>query len=354
MNFHHFGTTPQGKKIERFSLVDPTTQASVDIITLGAIITSIRVPDHRGNLADVVLGFDSLDDYLNPHPYFGAVPGRVAGRITGARFPLEGKIYELAPTDAPNHLHGGPHGFDRHVWQAQPIIRADGAPSLQLTTTSPDGDQGYPGTVHASVTYTFTPELNLIVEMAATTDRATPFNLTQHSYFNLSGENSGTTLDHTLEVSAQRYAPTDDRMTLLGHSESVTGFANDFSTPRRLGDVVNSLHQKHGDLYFLRDALRMDAPRDLQWVARLRDPASGRQLNVHSDEDCLQFYTGVSLDPSIIGKSGHAYGPFAGVCLECEGYSDGPNAPALGDIILRPGHSIQRTTHYTFSATTPA
>jgi len=348
-----YGTTSDGLEIMRYSLVDPTTLASVDIITLGAIITAIRVPDHRGNFADVVLGFDSLEDYLNPHPYFGAIAGRVAGRITGAQFSLDGQIYQLAPNHPPNHLHGGPHGFDCHVWQAQPLTRADGAPSLRLSTISPDGDQGYPGTVHATVTYTFTSELNLIVEMSATTDRATPFNLTQHSYFNLSGEGSGSTLDHIIEIPAQRYAPTNDHLTLLGRSESATGSANDFRTPRRIGDVVKSLHQQHGDLYFLHAPLPMAAPRALSWVARLQDPASGRELNVHSDEDCLQFYTGVSLDSSTIGKSGHSYGPYTGVCLECEGYPDGPNTPARGDIILRPGHLLQRTTHYIFTATSP-
>lgn len=353
MNFQHFGTTPAGTKIERFTLVDPATQASVSIMTYGAIVTSLNVPDHRGELADIVLGFDSLDNYLQPHPYFGAIAGRVAGRITNARFSLPEKTYHLAATDPPNHLHGGPVGFDRHVWTAHPLSRPDRAPSLRLTTVSPDGDQGYPGRVEVAITYTLTAGLDLIVETEATTDRATPLNLTQHSYFNLSGAGTGDCLRHSLEIPARSYAPTDDRMTLLGRREAVTP-ANDFSTPRRLGDAVDSLHQNHGDLYFTRDPIPMTAPRASQWVARLHDPISGRQLDVHSDEDCLQFYTGVSLAESLIGKSGHAYGPFAGVCLECEGYPDGPNTPALGDIILPPGHTLHRRTRYTFSATAPA
>ena len=352
MNFHTFGATPDGTKIERHTLVDPASQASVSIITYGAIVTSLHVPDHHGNLADVVLGFDTFDDYLQPHPYFGAIAGRVAGRITNARFSLNEKTYPLALNDPPNHLHGGPIGFDRHIWTAHPVTRPDAAPSLRLTTTSPDGDQGYPGRVEVAITYTLTANLDLIVETEATTDRATPFNLTQHSYFNLSGAGSGSCLDHVLEIPARAYAPTDDRMTLLGRRETVTP-ANDFSTPRRLGDAVDSLHQKHGDLYFTRAPIPMAAPRASQWVARLHDPISGRQLDVHSDEDCLQFYTGVSLTASTIGKSGRAYGPFTGVCLECEGYADGPNAPALGDIILQPGHTLRRCTRYTFSATAP-
>jgi aldose 1-epimerase len=353
MNSQHFGHTPAGANIERYTLLDPATQASVDIITLGAIITSLKMPDHRGQLADVVLGFDSLADYLQPHPYFGAIAGRVAGRISNARFSMAAETYHLAPNDPPNHLHGGPVGFDRHIWTAHPIPRPDGAPSLRLTTQSPDGDQGYPGSIEVAITYTLTSDLVLLVETQATTDQATPLNLTQHSYFNLSGAGNGSCLDHILEIPARSYAPADDRMTLLGRREPVTP-ANDFARPRRLGDAVDSLHQKHGDLYFLREPIPMAAPRASQWVARLHDLVSGRQLNVHSDEDCLQFYTGVSLNDSIIGKSGHSYGPYTGVCLECEGYADGPNTPAIGDIILQPGHTLRRSTHYAFSAIPPA
>ncbi len=338
-----FGQLPSGETVEAYDLSLPDGSGA-RIITLGAIITSLKVPDHEGQLADVVLGFDRLEDYLAPHPYFGAIAGRVAGRINGAQFTLDGQTFPLAANDAPNHLHGGDVGFSRRNWNPTPLTRPDGAPCLRLEYRSPDGEDGYPGKVDAAVTYTFTRHHELVVEVEGVTDKATPFSLTQHSYFNLSGEGSGDVRDHRLQIMADHYAPADERMGLLGQRKPVTSPGNDFRQFRRLGDAIPELHGQHGDLYFL--------PNDGQphHVACVEDPASGRILNVHTDEPCLQFYTGVSLDPSTTGKSGHPHGPFAGLCLECEGYPDGPNCPDLGDIILRPDHHHHRTTVYAFSA----
>jgi aldose 1-epimerase len=338
-----FGQLPTGETVEAYDLRLPDGSGA-RIITYGGIITSLQVPDREGRLADVVLGFDNLTDYRRQsHPYFGAIAGRVAGRITGANFHLDGRDYPLAVNNPPNHLHGGEIGFSRRNWNATPLTREDGAPSVRLEYRSPDGEDGYPGNVDAAVTYTFTARHELIMEVEATTDRATPFSLTQHSYFNLSGEGVGDVQDHRLQILADSYAPADEHMGLTSKREPVTLPGNDFRQPRRLGDAVAELHGQHGDLYFLPDDGHP------HHVARVEDPASGRVLDVHTDEPCLQFYTAVSLDHSTTGKSGQTHGPFGGFCLECEGYPDGANTPELGDIILRPDQTYHRTTIYAFS-----
>ncbi len=335
-----FGTLPTGESVEAYTLAG-SGGLSLQILTYGGIVTHLHAPDRQGRLADVVLGFDRPADYLAPHPYFGAIAGRVAGRVTGARFTLDGHTYPLAVNNGPNHLHGGGRGFDKHVWKATPLSRPDGAPSLRLSRVSPDGEEGYPGAVTVSVTYTVIADNAFVIDTEASTDRATPFSLTHHSYFNLAGEGSGSVAGHELQIHADAYAPADERMTLLGRREPVAP-ANDFRVARPVGETVDGLHLRHGDLYFL--------PGDgLREVARFADPASGRALTVSTTEACLQIYTGVSLDGSLTGKSGRAYGPHAGLCLECEGYPDGANTPALGDIILRPGHPLRQTTVYSFS-----
>jgi len=336
-----FGSLPTGESVDAFTLTN-AAHASVTILTLGGIVSSLRMPDRHGVFADVVLGFDHLAAYVAGHPYFGAIAGRVAGRITEARFTLDDIIHPLAANDGSNHLHGGLRGFDKHVWSAHPVTRPDGADSLRLTRLSPDGEEGYPGNVTVAVTYTLTADHALIIDTEASTDQATPFSLTHHGYFNLAGEGSGSVANHTLQIHADAYAPTDAAMTILGRREFVTA-ANDFRQPRLLAEAIPHLHQHHGDLYFL------SASTGLREVARLTEPTSGRILSVTTTEACLQLYTGVSLDDSLIGKSGRPYGPHDGLCLECEGYPDGANTPALGDIILRPGTPQRHTTTYAFT-----
>ena len=335
-----FGFLPTGEPIEIHQL-NNATGMSVNILTLGGIVSSLKIPNRHGELADVVLGFDTLPPYLAPHPYFGAIAGRVAGRITNAEFTLEGIKYPLARNNPPNHLHGGDRGFDKHLWSASSVTRADGAESLRLSRVSLDGEEGYPGNVSVSVTYTITPNNALMIETEASTDRATPFSLTHHSYFNLAGEGEGSAGNHVLQIHADTYAPTDASMTLLGRRESVTP-ANDFRLPRRVGDAIPGLHQEHGDLYFLSGT----GPRE---VANLIEPNSGRRLTVSSTESCLQLYTAKSLDGTLTGKSGRIYQAHAGLCLECQGYSDGANTPALDEIILLPDRTLRQTTIYAFS-----
>jgi aldose 1-epimerase len=335
-----FGSLPTGEPAELYQLTN-SSGASVSVLTLGGIVSALRVPDRHGVLGDVVLGFDTLAPYLAPHPYFGAIVGRVAGRITAAAFTLDGAAYPLACNDPPNHLHGGTRGFDKHLWTASPISHFDGSDSLRLSRVSSDGEEGYPGNVSVAVTYTLTNDNHLVVETEASTDRATPFSLTHHSYFNLGGEASGAVGNQSLQIHADAYAPTDVHMTLSGRREPVTA-ANDFRLPREVANAIPGLHQEHGDLYFL-------SGNGLRPAAVLSDPASGRRLTVSTTEDCLQFYSGRSLDGTLTGKSGRTYGPHSGVCLECHAYPDAANSPTLGDIILRPGHPLRQTTVYAFS-----
>ena len=322
-----------------YTLTSPDGTLALEAIAYGATLTRLLVPDRNGEQADVVLGFGDPARYRSAHPYFGAMAGRVAGRISRSQFQLEGKTYLLAANDPPNHLHGGIRGFDKHLWQAEQLD----ASAVRFSLTSADGEEGYPGTVQASVTYLLNNGA-FTMDVTATTDRPTPFSITQHSYFNLAGENSGESIEsHELEIYADEFAPADGRMGLVGRRERV-GVANDFRRPRTLGQAIGALHGRHGDLYFT----HAQGP-DLVDAARLVHPGSGRVMTVRSNESCIQLYTGVSLDGSLVGKSSKPYRPHAGLCLECEGYPDGANTPALGDIILRPHQPLWRRTVYAFS-----
>jgi aldose 1-epimerase len=343
----NFGSLPDGNPVEAWTLFGRGGLV-LEMITYGATVTRLLAPDRNGHLTDVVLGFNNLDSYLAGRAYFGAMIGRVAGRITGARFNLDGKIYKLAQNEAPNHLHGGREGFDKKAWTATPVKNADGAPAVRLTYRSPNGEEGYPGEVDVAVTYTITDDNVFLVEVEASADRPTPFCPTHHSYFNLAGEAAGSILDHELQIYSDEFILTNENMTFLGEVGSVTGQNNDFRQPRILREAIPLLFQNHGDLYRIRSGTR-DNPnlRPLK-VARLAHPLSGRVLEVSTTETYLQLYTGAFLDGSFIGKSGAPYRQYAGICLECENYPDGVNAPSLGDIILHPGTTHREITAYAF------
>jgi aldose 1-epimerase len=347
-----FGLLPSGEPIHAWTLKSAAGLV-VEAITYGGIVTRILAPDRDGRLADVVLGFNDLDSYIVRSPYFGAITGRVAGRIAGARFDLNGKTYELSANNPPNHLHGGAHGFDKKIWTATPRNDANGGASLSLSYRSLDGEEGYPGTVDVTVTYTVTHDNTFLIETTAVADRATPFSLTNHSYFNLAGEAAGSIADHELQIQADQFVAIDKDFTPLGRLEDVTAGVNDFRQPRRLGEAIPMLYQNHGDLYRLRKRAGGAANSTLAPAARLSHSGSGRAVEVSTTEDYLQLYTSVSLDGKLIGKSGAAYVRHAGVCLECEGYPDGANFPELGDIILRPGDRQRQTTAYAFSTVEP-
>ena len=342
MESRPFGKLPTGESVEAFTLAG-SGGASVGFITYGGIVTSVKMPDRGGRLADVVLGFDRLEPYLAGHPHFGAITGRVAGRIPGGRFTLEEKTYELVRNDGSNHLHGGLRGLDKRIWNAESVARADGADSIRLTYESPDGEEGYPGTVDFSVTYTLTRDNVFLIESEAIADRLTPVSLTHHSYFNLAGEGSGDIFGHELEVSADRAFLVDECMTPLGRTEPISGTGRDFSSPRRLGEAIPYLFEGHGDCYPLPGG---DA---LYPAARVWDPASGRALAVSTNEFCLQVYTASKLDCPHARKSGRPYRPFAGICLECHGYPAGVGYPEFGSILVEPGRPQRRVTHYAFS-----
>ena len=343
-----FGKMPSGERIEAWTLCGAGGLV-LEAITYGAIVTQLLAPDREGRLADVVLGFNRLEPYLTSRSCFGAMVGRVAGRITAARFHLDGNTFELARNDGANHLHGGEAGFDKKIWTATPVVHPSGAPSLRLILRSPEGDEGYPGTVDVAVTYTVTHENAFLIKTEATTDRATPISLTHHSYFNLAGEDSGTIADHELQIRCDEFVFMDEQLTLLARVGSVDGRGNDFRQLRNLGAAIPLLFQRHGDLYIVRKVTQ-NANLNPSPTACLFHPGTGRVLNVSTTEPYLQLYTGAALDGTIIGKSGATYPRFAGVCFECEGYANGANAPEMGDIILRPGDRRRAITTYAFTS----
>lgn len=332
------GRTASGEIVHAYDLGNARGMTA-SVLTYGGIVQSLRVPDARGVLADVVLGFGSLDPYLGGHPYFGAITGRVAGRITGGRFTVDGREYALACNDGGNHLHGGVTGLDKRVWRADV---SDGA--LVLRYRSPDGEEGYPGAADLAVSYRLTDANELVIDTEVAVDRATPVSLTNHSFFNLAGEGEGTVEDHVVTISADDYVPTDAQLTLSGRREPVDGRANDLRSPRRLGDVIPGLHLQHGDYYLL-----PASGGAMRHVARVSEPRSGRVMDVSTDDDGLQFYTGRFLDGSLVGKSGRAYPRCGGFCLECQGYPDGAEHSGLGAIIVRPGQPRRRRTVYAFA-----
>jgi aldose 1-epimerase len=343
----NFGSLPDGNPVEAWTLFGRGGLV-LEMITYGATVTRLLVPDRNGHLTDVVLGFNDLDSYLTGRAYFGAMIGRVAGRITGARFNLDGRTYKLTQNDAPNHLHGGEEGFDKKAWTATPVKNAGGAPAVRLTYRSPDGEEGYPGEVNVAVTYTITDDNIFLVEVEASADRPTPFCPTHHSYFNLAGEAAGSILDHELQIYSDEFILTSENMTFLGEVGPVTSQNNDFRQSRILRDAIPLLFKNHGDLYCIRSVSCNGPNLRPQKVARLAHPRSGRVLEVSTTETHLQLYTGAFLDGSLIGKSGAPYRQYAGICLECENYPDGVNAPSLGDIILHPGTTRREIMAYAF------
>jgi aldose 1-epimerase len=339
-----FGLLSTGQTVEAWTLIG-RGGLKLEAITYGGIVTRLLAPDRNGIADDVVLGFNDLGSYLGGHPYFGAIAGRVAGRIADAAFTLDGETYRLAPNDPPNHLHGGIVGFDKRLWRATPVDREDGAPSLRLSYDSPDGEEDYPGNVRVAVTYTVTDDNVFLIETEAVSDRTTPLSLTHHSYFNLAGESSGSIADHRLEIFAGEFVPMDENLTATGRLESTSRHGDIFLTPRRVGDAISLLYQGHGDLY----ALPKRNGSEMRLAARLEDPASGRVMTVSTTENYLQLYTGSQLTCASKGKSGVVYAPHAGICLECEGYPDAANAERRNDILLHPGETQRHTTAYAFS-----
>ena len=341
--------------VERYTLSYAGMQ--VRILTYGGILQSIEVPDRAGHLANISLGFATLDQYVHHSPFFGALIGRFANRIANGRFKLDEVTYELPVNDVPNSLHGGIDGFDKRVWQANPV-RGSGAVGLKLTLFSPHGDAGYPGTLSVEVTYTLTADNALRLDYRATTDRRTVLNLTNHTYFNLAGEGSGSIEDHVLTLFADRYTPIDDVLIPTGAIAPVAGTPMDFTaaTPigARLRAGFDQLTRAHGyDHNYVLDRLTTNAS-SLRLAARALDPTSGRVLEVLTTEPAIQFYSGNFLDGSLIGTSGRIYRQADAFTLETQHYPDAPNHPDFPSTELRPGEVFASTTVFKFSTSASA
>jgi aldose 1-epimerase len=334
-----------------------TNRKGVEVraIEYGAIIVSVRTPDRTGEAADVVLGYDTLAGYLdNNSPYLGAVVGRYANRIARGRFTLDGQVYTLAINNAPNHLHGGVKGFDKVVWNGEPVDGPAGA-GVAFTYTSRDAEEGYPGALKARVTYSLNDRGELTVEYHATTDKPTVVNLSQHSYFNLSGGQRDI-LGHELTIGADRYTPVDDTLIPTGELAPVDGTPFDFRKPVAVGARINEAHVqlKRGQGYdhnFVLVGTKPDATSALRKAARLVDPVSGRTLDISTTEPGVQFYSGNFLDGSIKGKGGRAYVRRFGLCLETQHFPDSPNRPDFPSTALRPGAEYRSRTVYSFGVT---
>jgi aldose 1-epimerase len=342
----HFGSLLTGEAVEAWTLTG-SAGLKVEAITYGGIVTKLLYPEGEGRWVDIVLGFNELQPYLEGHPYFGAIVGRVAGRISKASFAVDGNAFHLQTNEPPNHLHGGAQGFDKKIWTATALTTEEGAPSLRLTYCSPHNEEGYPGMVRVSVTYTITNENAFVIDTHACTDRPTPLSLTHHSYFNLAGEGSGSIAGHTLQVYADEFIETRENLSLADRLEPVDDLADDLRLPTPLAERLPRLTQDHGALYAVpRPAVTVQPVK----IAELAHPASGRTLTCSTTNPYLQLYTASHFDGSITGKSGRPYEKYAGICLECEGYPNGASRPDLGDIILRPGTPQNHRTIYAFSS----
>jgi len=297
-----------------------------------------------------VLGYDTIDGYQKASPYFGAIIGRYGNRIAKGRFTLDGKEYRLAVNNEPNALHGGKKGFDKVVWRAESFKKPEGV-GVVFSYTSPDGEEGYPGKLEASVSYTLADANTLTFEYHAVTDKATPVNLTQHSYFNLAGDGAFDILGHELTLKASRFTPVDKTLIPTGELRSVAGTPFDFTTPHTIGERIGADDEqvKFGLGYDHNFVLDREPGDSLQLAARVYEPTSGRVMEVSTVEPGLQFYTGNFLDGSITGKAGHVYKHRTGICLETQHYPDSPNKPDFPSTILKPGQEYRTRTVYAFS-----
>jgi aldose 1-epimerase len=344
-----FGALENGQQVRAFTMTN-SRGVEVRVLDYGGIIQSIRTPDRAGALADIVLGFDDVQGYVKSSPYFGALTGRYANRIAKGRFQLDGKAYTLAVNNGPNALHGGIKGFDKVIWSVEPHGDSAGV-RLVLRYTSPDGEEGYPGTLRATVTYTLTHANQLVLDYEATTDKPTIVNLTNHSYFNLHGEGSGTILDHVLTLNADRYTPIDSTSIPTGELPPVAGTPFDFRKPTAIGARIDQPDRqlKNGRGYDHNFVLsRPSGATGLVHAAHVVDPSSGRTLDVETTEPGVQFYTGNFLDGSFAGKKGHVYQRRTGFCLETQHFPDSPNKPQFPSTVLRPGQTYHSRTQFTF------
>ncbi|MDT0441228.1 aldose epimerase family protein [Streptomyces johnsoniae] len=339
-----FGHLPDGTEVHRWTLSRGGTRLKV--LSYGGIVQSLELPDRDGEYVNVSLGFGTLAPYLTATTYFGALIGRYGNRIAEGRFTLDGTAYQLPVNDGPNSLHGGDRGFDKRLWDVTP----NGRSGLTLRRTSPDGEMGYPGTLEVRVDYTLTRDGDFRIDYEATTDAPTPLNLTNHTYFNLGGEGTGSIEDHRLEIAAARYTPVGETLIPTGELARVQGTPFDFRRGKNVGRDIRESHQQllYGQGYdhnFVLDKGITGAPRH---AATLHDPGSGRLMRVDTTEPGVQFYSGNFLDATLTGPGGRVYRQGDGLCLETQHFPDSPNQPHFPTTVLRPGETYRSTTVHSF------
>lgn len=341
-----FGYMPDGAPVSLYTLTNAKGMA-VKLTNLGGIITQTSVPDKNGVMADVVLGFDELEPYLTKSPYFGALIGRYANRIAKGKFSIDGHHYQLATNNGENALHGGLMGFSRKLWQAESFATTSSV-GVKLHLISEDGDQGYPGNLDVSVTYTLTNDNEIQVSFKAKTDKATPVNFTQHNYFNLAGK--GNILEHNMMINADHITPIDSSLIPTGELATVEGTPFDFRKPHTIGERINHTNQQlsFGNGYDHNFVLRQKMPNEYVLAAKVVEPNSGRVLEVFTDQPGIQFYTGNFLDGTLTGK-GQTYQVRSGFCLEPQHFPDSPNHSNFPDTILKPGEEYSMKMSYKFS-----
>lgn len=343
-----FGVTKEGVAVDQYTLTNRHGMIA-KVITYGATLTELVVPDRQGKAANVVAGWDRLEPYLNPAvPYFGATVGRVGNRIAKAEFTLGGQTYKLAANDGPNHLHGGRKGFDKVVWKGESLPGSEG-PAVRFTYVSPDGEEGYPGRLTASVVYTLTDKNELRLDYSATTDKPTPVNLTNHSYFNLAGDGSGDILGHVLMIAADEITAVDERLIPTGELKPVKGTVFDFTTPTPIGDRINKVPINppvgYDHNYVIR---RKAADAGLVLAARVTEPKTGRTMEVLTREPGVQFYSGNFLNGTLKNRDGVPYNKHSAFCLETQHFPDAVHHPTFPSTIVEPGKAYRTTTVYRF------
>jgi aldose 1-epimerase len=335
-----FGNLPDGTPVEIYTLTNQNG-LKARLMTYGAILVSLELPDRNGRLDDCVLGYDRLDGYVKNNPYFGAIVGRYGNRIAKGRFRLDGILYTLATNNGENHLHGGIKGFDKVVWAAAPVKDAN-AVGVKFIYLSKDGEEGYPGNLACTVTYTLTNDNELEIGYEATTDKPTPVNLTHHSYFNFTGARRDI-LSHELTLYADRYTPVDKGLIPTGELASVKGTPMDFTTPMPIGSRIEQVEGGYDHNYVLNGG-----GGTMALAARVVEPDSGRVMEISTTEPGIQFYSGNFLDGTIIGKSGKVYQKHFGFCLETQHFPDSPNKPNFPSTILQPGQTYSSQTIHRF------
>ncbi len=336
-----FGQLQEGTAVEIYTLANGKG-ITARLMTYGATLVSLKVPDRSGNAGDIVLGYDALDAYVENSPYFGSIVGRYGNRIAKGKFTLDGTTYTLAANNGENHLHGGFKGYDKVVWKAEEV-RRDGEVGVRFSYLSPDGEEGYPGNLTVAVTYMLTDKNELKLEYEAATDKATPVNLTHHSYFNLAG--GGDLLGHELMINADAYTPVDAGLIPTGEIRPVEGTPFDFTTPHSIGERIGQVEGGYDHNFVLRGG-----GGKLELAARVVEPKTGRTMEIRTTEPGIQFYSGNFLDGTIAGKGGAVYQKYAGFCLETQHFPDSPNKPGFPSTILRPGEVYRSLTVHRFSA----